>query len=288
MKGYKAYKKGMICKDFQYEVDKEYTHDGELILCCSGFHFCENPLDILNYYDLCDSEFSEVEATGKVTEARKEDTKRATDKIKIGRKLDLPAFIKASFEYLWELCSKEEGLEGDHSKHASAGDYSKHASAGDYSQHASAGDYSKHASSGHCSQHVSAGDYSQHASSGTFSRIASSGDYSLHVSLGDYSKHASAGHNSRHASAGECSRHASSGDCSKIALEGEDSVGACIGDQGKIKGKKGCWITLAEWKRNESKKRHVPVCVKSAQIDGIKLKEDTWYRLENGEFVECE
>jgi len=68
VKGYKAYKKGMVCKDFQYEVGKVYKHEGPLSLCKSGFHFCENPFDVLNYYDLCDSEFTEVEALGNVTE----------------------------------------------------------------------------------------------------------------------------------------------------------------------------------------------------------------------------
>ncbi len=66
IKGYKAYDKGLKCRDFQYEVGKEYTHKGELKICNSGFHFCENPLDVLNYYDLTNCEFTEVEALGKI------------------------------------------------------------------------------------------------------------------------------------------------------------------------------------------------------------------------------
>jgi hypothetical protein len=288
MKGYKAYEKGMICKGFQYEVGKEYTHDGELSLCNSGFHFCENPLDILNYYDLCESEFTEVEALGKVTEAREGDTKRATDKIKIGLKLDLPAFIKASFDFLWEKRNKKEKAEDDSSKLASSGDYSQLASSGDYSQLASSGDYSQLASSGDYSQLASSGDSSKLASSGDSSQLASSGDYSQLASSGSGSQLASSGYNSKLASSGYYSQLASSGYNSKLAMNGNDSVGACVGVGAKIKGKKGCWITLAEWEWDDSKDRHVPVCVKSAQIDGETLKEDTWYRLKNGEFVPCE
>lgn len=33
---------------------------------------------------------------------------------------------------------------------------------------------------------------------------------------------------------------------------------------------------------------YIPICVKTEQIDGEKIKEDTFYKLENGEFVECE
>ena len=67
-----------------------------------------------------------------------------------------------------------------------------------------------------------------------------------------------------------------------MELNGKNSVGANIGKNGRIKGKKGNWIVLAEY---DGKGK--PLCVKSAQIDGIKIKEDTFYKLENGEFVEA-
>ena len=40
---------------------------------------------------------------------------------------------------------------------------------------------------------------------------------------------------------------------------------------------------LAEWKQDDNNNWY-PACVKSGQIDGEVLKEDTMYRLENGEF----
>ena len=61
----------------------------------------------------------------------------------------------------------------------------------------------------------------------------------------------------------------------------------CAGANSNIKGKKGNWITLAEWEWNESEECCIPTCVKTTQIDGKTIKEDTYYRLENGEFVEC-
>lgn len=66
MKGYKA-TYDMKCRGFKYEVGKTYTHDGELILCESGFHFCQRPQDILEYYDFWDTfTVLEVEALGEV------------------------------------------------------------------------------------------------------------------------------------------------------------------------------------------------------------------------------
>ena len=47
----------------------------------------------------------------------------------------------------------------------------------------------------------------------------------------------------------------------------------------------GSWIMCAEWEYTDG--WHIK-CVKTAQIDGERLKPDTWYMLKNGEFVETE
>ena len=60
----------------------------------------------------------------------------------------------------------------------------------------------------------------------------------------------------------------------------------CAGHGSKVKAKKGSWITLSEWKYDEEKEASIPICVKTEQVDGERIKEDTYYRLENGEFTE--
>ena len=63
----------------------------------------------------------------------------------------------------------------------------------------------------------------------------------------------------------------------------------CAGYNSCASAKKGCWITLSEWKYSEEKGHFVPVCVKTEYVDGEKIKEDTMYSLKDGEFVEvCE
>src|SRR4030043_93723 len=119
------------------------------------------------------------------------------------------------------------------------------------------------------------------AASGYSSKLAASGYYSQLAASGNYSQLAASGHYSKLAASGGHSQLAASGYSSKLELNGFDSVGAAIGHQNTIKGKKGNWITLAEWKRDESKNRYVPICVKSALIEGVVLKEDTWYELKN-------
>lgn len=53
MKGYKGFDKDLKCRDFQYEIGKTYETD-EAKLCEKGFHFCEAPFDVLNYYAIVD------------------------------------------------------------------------------------------------------------------------------------------------------------------------------------------------------------------------------------------
>ena len=53
-----------------------------------------------------------------------------------------------------------------------------------------------------------------------------------------------------------------------------------------MRAKKGSWITLSEWERSLEKDRWIPKCVKTKFVDGEIIKADTFYRLENGKFVE--
>ena len=79
----------------------------------------------------------------------------------------------------------------------------------------------------------------------------------------------------------------SSGDGAQINMQGADSVGAAIGYNSVAKGAVGNWIVLAEWKRRQNS-TWFPACVKAGQIDGEKLRPDTWYTLRDGEFVEVQ
>ena len=208
MKGFKGFEKDFSCKGKQYEENTTYEEHG--VGCCHEgvMHFCEDPWEVLNHYDLVDgngnfSEFAEVEALGQVWN---DGEKRATNKIHIGAKLGFKDFIKACIDFT----IKRTKFDG------------------------------------------SSGDYAQIGSSGYYAQIGSSGD------------------------------------SAQINSTGEDAVIMCAGSRSKAKGKKGSWITLAEWAKDEEKGRYVPICVKTERVDGEKIKENTYYTLKNGEFVEVE
>ena len=141
---FKAFGPDWKCRDYQFAIGETYTHDGEVRACSSGFHACINPLDVLNYYDLCDSKFAEVELSGEVSR-HGDDSKIAGAKITIKDELGLPKFIAAGVAYLMSLAKSDDKVQaasGDYSQLAASGDYSKLAASGDYSQLAVSGDSS--------------------------------------------------------------------------------------------------------------------------------------------------
>ena len=114
-------------------------------------------------------------------------------------------------------------------------------------------------------------------SSGNFAQIGSSGDFAQIGSSGDSAKIGSSG---------DSAQIGSSGDSAKIGSSGKDCVICCAGHNSAVKAKKGSWITLAEWEYSEEKERYIPKCVKTEFVDGERIKEDTLYKLIDGEFVE--
>lgn len=89
---YKAFNKDFTCRNFQFEVGKTYEQEGKISVCNKGFHACENPFDVLNYYELTESKFAEVELSGD-TDTHEDDSKIAASKVTIKAELKLPEFI---------------------------------------------------------------------------------------------------------------------------------------------------------------------------------------------------
>ena len=178
------------------------------------------------------------------------------------------------------------GSSGDYAKIGSSGYYAKIGSSGDYAQIGSSGDYAKIGSSGDYAKIGSSGDSAKIGSSGYSAKIGSSGDSAKIGSSGYYAKIGSSGDSAQIGSSGDYAKIGSSGDSAKIDSTGEDSVIMCAGYNSKAKAKIGSWITLAEWKWSDEKKRDVPICVKTEYVDGDNIKADTWYQLKNRKFVE--
>ena len=179
--GYKAFEPGMICRGKQYAENTVFEETGADGCCQAGvMHYCEEPLDCLDYYPLVNdkgkiTEFAEVEP---LAEVLKKDNKRATKKLRIGAKLSLKDFINAQVDI-----QMEKGT----TKLAASGDWSKLAASGDVSKLAASGYESKLAASGYGSKLAASGDESQLAASGANSVAAAIGkDSMVSASLGSW------------------------------------------------------------------------------------------------------
>ncbi len=249
-------------KIFQYEIGKEYKED-KADLCHCGFHACENPLDVLSYYNNIDDKFCEVELD-KIDPNRNKDSKICGKKIKIGIEIGFLGLFKAGIEWIKNktIFTKEDfkKLPSSYNAKISSSDYNaKIGSSSDYARIGSSGEYVQIGSSGYNVKIGSSGDDAKISSSGNYAQIGSSGS---------------------------SAKIGSSGDDAKISSSGDDCVIMCAGINSSAKAKIGSWITLAEWKYSEEKQRDIPFSVVTKQVDGIEIKEDVYYTLRDGKFKE--
>jgi hypothetical protein len=312
-KGFKAFDPGLIFRGKQYAENTDYEEAGGAICGEGMMHYCVNPFDTLNFYDLVDkngtfSDFAEVEALDPPVVGNGGNF--ATKKLHIGAKLNFAGFVKACIDYTKEQTinnmpksyittgdyaqigssgySAQIGSSGYYAQIGSSGDSAQIGSSGDSAKIGSSGYYAQIGSSGYSAQIGSSGNYAQIGSSGYSAKIGSSG-YSAQIgSSGNYAQIGSSGYSAQIGSSGYSAKIGSSGNSAQIDSSGEDSVICCAGNGSAVKAKAGSWITLAEWEYSDEKGRYIPHCVKTEYVDGEKIKADTWYRLKNGKFVEAE
>ena len=283
MKGYKGFEPGLICRGKQYAENTVFEEE-EAEICSYGMHFCENPFDVLDYYGFINdtgdfNEFAEVEALDEV----KTDNNRkfCTKKLKIGAKLSISKFINACVDFAIEktsTCIADNKI--------SSGDSAQIGSSGYSAQIGSSGNFAQIGSSGNSAQIGSSGNSAKIGSSGNSAKIGSSGNSAQIGSSGDSARIGSSGNSAKIGSSGDFAQIGSSGDSAQIGSSGKDCVICCAGHNSAVKAKKGSWITLAEWEYSKEKERYIPKCVKTEFVDGERIKEDTLYKLIDGEFVE--
>ncbi len=105
---FKGFSADLVCRDFQYEIGKTYTHKGKVKACNSGFHACEHPLDVFNYYAPASSRFALVEMSGDIDRDR-HDTKIASAEITIKAELKIPDLVAKAWDYVWSRAKVEDG-----------------------------------------------------------------------------------------------------------------------------------------------------------------------------------
>ena len=277
MKGYKGFEKGLICRGKQYAENTVFEED-KAEICENGMHFCENPFEVWRYYPPCNdkgefNEFAEVEA---LSDPQTDDnSKFCTTKLQVGAKIRFTDFVKAGAKFILEKTKDNAAT--------NTGYCSAATNTGDCSAATNTGDYSAAMNTGYCSAATNTGNRSAAMNTGDYSAAMNTGDYSAATNTGNCSAATNTGDYSAATNTGDCSAAMNTGYCSAATVERKNSIAIATGYQGKAKGSKGSWIVCTERDNDNN-----ILCVKAAQVDGEKIKENTFYTLKNGEFVESE
>ena len=206
IKSYKGFNADLTCRGFQYEVGKEYNHTGAVSACNSGFHACENPMDVLGFYPPCDDNgrprrYCEVEQSGNIDWGN---NKICSSRLRVVAEIGIEGLIKAGVKFIFDKVNWKGAKESN------------------------------------------------------------------------------TGYQSAATNTGYESAATNTGDRSAASVEGKESIAIVTGRHSRAKGAKGCWLVLTE----RADDGHI-LCVKAAEVDGVKIKADTWYKLIDGQFTEC-
>nr|DAO22520.1 MAG TPA: hypothetical protein [Caudoviricetes sp.] len=256
MKAYKGFDKDLKCREFQYEVGKEYEEENAA-LCKKGFHACENPLDTFRYYAPTNSRYCEVDVDDN-GERNSDDTKICGKHIKIGAEIGLKGVINAGVRFVFDKCESatEKNASGWRGNAAASGGSGNAAASGERGNAAASGWMGNAAASGWMGNAAASGGSGNAAASGWRGNAAASGERGTAVVTGAY------------------------GDASAL---GKQCLAVAWGADSLARGTMGNWIVVSE--RDDDGNI---IDAKIAKVDGETIMADTWYKLENGEIVEEE
>ena len=272
MKAYTGFDKDLKCRGFQYESGKEYEEE-ESKLCKIGFQACENPLDTFRYYAPTDSRYCEVDVADN-GERNSEGTKICGKHIKIGAEIGMKGVINAGVRFVFDKCESatEKNASGKSGNAAASGNLGNAAASGWSGNAAASGDLGNAAASGASGNAAASGARGNAAASGARGNAAASGE------MGNA---AASGWRGNAAASGRKGTAVATGEQGSSAANGEQCLAVAWGKDSRAKGKLGTWLVVTEHDSG------MILNAKLVQVDGLTVKEETWYTLKNGELVEA-
>ena len=226
IKGYKGFDKDLKCRDFQYEVGKEYSTDNA-VACETGFHYCENPMDVLGFYAPCDdtgipNRFCEVEGSGDFDTSK--DDKLCCTRLKVNAEIGLQGLIKAGVKFILDRVKWYDN------KQSNTGDCSAATNTGDCSAATNTGYRSAATNTGYRSAATNTGYRSAATNTGDCSAATNTGNRSAATNTGDCSAATNTGDRSAATNTGDCSAATNTGDYSAATNTGDRSAATNTGD----------------------------------------------------------
>ena len=289
MKAYKGFNKDLTCRDFQYEEGKEYeTNRAE---CCeTGFHACEYPLDVFSYYSPNRSVFHEVEIDGSIDKSHNGD-KICGTKIQIGARLDISGLVKAAIDFTMARIKPEADSSEDYGASSATGTCGASSATGTCGASSATGDYGASSATG---------DYGASSATGTCGASSATGDYGASSATGYKGASSATGDYGASSATGTCGASSATGYKGASSAQDSTAVAVAWGHEARAKGCKGSHLVLADWRYTGetysdgeykdpfNKELWELKGAKLVVVDGVNIKENTYYRCINGEVVEVD
>ena len=169
---YKGFDSSLRCRGFQYEVGKDYEQEGNIKCCENGFHACEFPLEVFNYYAPGrNNRYCTVTQSGEM-DKREGDSKVASSKIHIETEIGLDGIIKAGVKFIFDKVNWKD------KKESNTGNYSAATNTGNYSAATNTGYQSAATNTGNCSAATNTGNQSAATNTGYQSAAVNVGRHS--------------------------------------------------------------------------------------------------------------
>ncbi|MEN3257500.1 hypothetical protein AAH678_01500 [Sodalis endosymbiont of Spalangia cameroni] len=292
---YKGFNADLTCRYYQFEIGKTYHHPFAVEVCGSGFHACEYPLDVFNYYEPANHRFAEVEVSGDIAHEAGGD-KLVSSIITIKEELPLLQMVSRAVE--WTTSKIDKSVEqvtiggrcsaatntGNRSAATNTGNRSAATNTGKWSASTNTGNRSAATNTGNRSAATNTGKWSASTNTGDWSAATNTGDRSAATNTGNRSAATNTGNRSAATNTGDWSAATNTGDWSAADVSGFGSVAASLGAQGKAKASEGSAIVLC-YRNDEGDIIHI----RASKVSDNGVKPDTWYVLNaNGEFEEAD
>ena len=223
---YKGFDKDLKCRGFQYEVGETYElPEGESPeVCKRGFHACENPMDVLQFYaptaeDGTLQRYCLVEQSG---DTKSDGDKTSSSKIHIACEIGLKGLIEAGIKFILDKVKKENVKED-------TGNCSAATNTGSYSAATNTGYRSAAINTGYRSAAINTGDHSAATNTGYRSAATNTGGYSAATNTGYHSAAINIGYRSAATNTGDHSAATNTGSYSAATNTGSYSAATNTG-----------------------------------------------------------
>jgi hypothetical protein len=308
----KGFNADLTCRDFQFEIGKKYEHDGDVSACHSGFHAIEGyPLEVFDYYAPSTSRYCDV-ILGGAFSRHESDSKIAASKIILIAEISMPKLIERAVAWVFERADRsksESTATGYQGASSATGDYGASSATGDYGASSATGNQGASSATG--PRGASSATGYQGASSATGNQGASSatGDYGASSATGYQGASSATGYQGAASSTGTRGASSATGYQGAASSTGTRGASSATGDQGaslatgdqgaasagnktaialaagfegRARGITGAWIVCAE----RDDKGNI-LTVLTHEVDGKTIKENTFYMVKGGKWIEA-